>query len=235
MSVRYTKVGETWALRSEQPFPFVNFPVQVTKANGERKSEVAGELIGKVEGRFPAFIYAIVKAAPAPAPAAQEIGDLSGVLALFAQAKVNLKFPKIVLQVSEYLTVRLSVAGDRAKVPGSINVSNLETNGNVDNYGNPEHDWFGRVLTSGSYEPSRRTDAAVTAKIASRLRELASEPAKVASEFGRLTGNCCFCNRALEDERSTAVGYGKTCAKNFGLPWGTAKQQFVAEEVKEVA
>src|SRR4051794_7329117 len=45
-------------------------------------------------------------------------------------------------------------------------------------------------------------------------------PAGFAREHGRLTGRCCFCNQALCDERSTAAGYGETCARHFSLPWG---------------
>ena len=56
--------------------------------------------------------------------------------------------------------------------------------------------------------------------IAARLREFADDPARVAGEHGRLTGNCCFCHHTLEDARSTAVGYGPVCASHYGLPWG---------------
>lgn len=33
-------------------------------------------------------------------------------------------------------------------------------------------------------------------------------------------GACCYCNLPLDDPRSKAVGYGATCAKRWGLPWG---------------
>jgi aromatic ring-cleaving dioxygenase len=45
-----------------------------------------------------------------------------------------------------------------------------------------------------------------------------------ASAFGHDHDHCVFCNIRLEDDRSVAVGYGKVCAGNYGLPWGAARQ-----------
>jgi hypothetical protein len=87
-----------------------------------------------------------------------------------------------------------------------------------------ERAWFGRVLVSGQYEPSQKAPAGV----ATALRELAADPVKVATEHGKLTGRCCFCNIKLKDERSTAVGYGQICADHFGLPWGARPFEFAA-------
>lgn len=44
--------------------------------------------------------------------------------------------------------------------------------------------------------------------------------AEEAARFGHLTGTCVYCQRRLTDERSIRVGYGPTCATNYGLPWG---------------
>ena len=78
--------------------------------------------------------------------------------------------------------------------------------------------WFGRILRDGTFEPSRKNDA--PAELLPALRDFAAKPAQVAAAHGRLTGRCCFCNSGLDDPRSTAEGYGPTCAKHFGLPWG---------------
>jgi hypothetical protein len=62
--------------------------------------------------------------------------------------------------------------------------------------------------------------------IKEQLQALAKDPAKVASEHGRLTGNCCFCNhrighgdkdKSASSERSRNAGYGPDCAKKYGL------------------
>jgi hypothetical protein len=153
---------------------------------------------------------------PTPAPAAVNVGNLSGITALFDRAKQHLKSPAIVMGVpaAAGMLVRINVAGAQAKFPGSLNVTSGEKSAMGE-----RREWYGRVQRDGSYEPSAKAGASATA-ITARLIEFAADPARVASEHGRLTGRCCFCNLALSDERSTAVGYGKTCAAHYGLPWG---------------
>lgn len=140
-------------------------------------------------------------------PAAVEIGDLGRVVELFGKAARHLKHPAIVLDGGG-IAYRLSVAGPTAKYPGSINVTSLG--------GFAERSWYGRIFSDGRYEPSHAAPAGVER----HLRRFAADPVGVAGEHGKLTGACCFCNRRLDDERSTAVGYGPVCADHFGLPWG---------------
>ena len=86
----------------------------------------------------------------------------------------------------------------------------------TDGNGYEDGTWYGRIERDGSITTGR----AFNENIRAILRRLADEPAKVASEYGTLTGSCCFCCLPLKDERSTAVGYGPVCAKHFNLPWG---------------
>ena len=81
---------------------------------------------------------------------------------------------------------------------------------------------FKKETLTGTNVNGRTADAKafIYDKITDLLTRFAADPAKVASEHGALTGSCCFCNKALKDERSTQVGYGSTCAKHYGLPWG---------------
>jgi hypothetical protein len=145
-------------------------------------------------------------------PEAVKVGDLAGIMTLFDRARAHLKFPAIVMSVpAASMTVRINVAGLQAKHPGTLNVCSGENPGL-----GGRRDWFGRVMKDGTYTPSAQAHSA----IAERLAAFAADPAGVASEHGRLTGRCCFCNRHLQDERSTAVGYGATCADHYGLPWG---------------
>ncbi|MBS7703295.1 DUF6011 domain-containing protein [Chelatococcus asaccharovorans] len=143
-----------------------------------------------------------------PKPAPVDIGEMAGILRLFDTAQKHLKRPAIVLQVAGVGEVRISRAGVNARVPGSLNVSENAP------YGVGR--WFGRVLTSGQFE----TRGCAPDGLVEGLKAFAEDPAGVASEHGRMTGRCCFCNSKLTDERSTGVGYGQTCAKHFGLPWG---------------
>lgn len=158
------------------------------------------------------WVNKIVSEATAPKAEVVNVGDLSAINALFDKARQHLKFPAIVMSVPAVnMTVRINVAGQGARFPGSLNVTSGEK---------PVMDerrtWFGRVHRGGAYESRGNADEAIT----ERLRAFAADPVGVAAEHGRLTGRCCFCNLHLSDERSTAVGYGKTCAKNYGLTWG---------------
>jgi hypothetical protein len=155
-----------------------------------------------------------------PAQAAKPtiaIGNMSAILALFDKAKSHLKRPAIVLGVDGVGEVRLSLAGAKAKQPGTVTVAEPKPYG--------EAKWFGRIQRDGSYEPSRDGRLAGEA-ITTKLKAFAADPAKVASEHGRLTGRCCFCNLKLTDERSTATGFGKQCADNYGLAWGQRPKAF---------
>jgi hypothetical protein len=160
------------------------------------------------------WVNKIVEDAAKSAPVAVNVGDLSAINALFDKARQHLKFPAIVMSVpAANMTVRINVAGQGARFPGSLNVTSGEK---------PAFDerrtWFGRVHKDGNYESRGNADEAIT----ERLKAFAADPAGIASEHGRLTGRCCFCNKHLQDERSTAVGYGATCASHYGLPWGKA-------------
>jgi hypothetical protein len=136
-----------------------------------------------------------------------QLGDLTEVLTLFGRA-ARLRNPKINLDFPDTGKIVLSVAGPRSKAPGTINVA---TPG-----GYEANTWYGRVNLDGSFTPTRQAPAALEA----RLALFAADPAKVAGEHGHRTGQCCFCNRPLTDERSTEVGYGPVCADTFALPWG---------------
>jgi hypothetical protein len=199
--------------------------VTVTNRAGQTKQVTLGarqNLLG--------FVYAVETARPQALP----VGDLAGVLALFDKAREHLKRPAIVLAVpglpgaiaGQPFTIRLSIAGNKARVPGSVTVLDGERS-------EEGRDWFGRILRHGTYQPSREANGR-TEPITARLREFAAEPARVAKDSARLTGRCCFCNTALRDERSTAVGYGATCASHFGLPWGERPEGF-AEPVRKSA
>lgn len=152
-----------------------------------------------------------------------DVGDFSKVVAFFENAKKHLKYPKIRLQLSDGQPLALALMGNKAKYPGSINVSD----------GGPRHanTWFGRINFNGQWYTSRsaRENPQLVIRLMTFLTELAANPAKVTAEYGKLTGHCCFCHSELTDERSKAVGYGKTCAEHYGLPWGDVP------DMKEVA
>jgi hypothetical protein len=177
------------------------------------------------------WVNKLVEDAQAPVKEVKSanVGDLSRIISLFDKARQHLKFPAIVLNIpaANNMRIRINVAGERSKYPGSLNVTSGEKPGDEGRA------WYGRVMKDGTYTPSGKVGDLVAKdapeKITARLVEFAANPVKVAKEYaestkemvdGVLTGRCCFCNRHLQDERSTAVGYGSTCADHYGLPWG---------------
>ncbi len=140
-----------------------------------------------------------------------KVADFSRAYALFAKAKGHLKNPKVHLLLPKAkVSVKLYVASERSRVPNVVNV--------VDEYGDS---WYGRVYPDGRWEKGTAQQNAP--EVESVLQEFASNPEEVATRHGKLTGACCFCNRKLEDDKSTDVGYGPVCAKRWGLSWGRKK------------
>lgn len=134
--------------------------------------------------------------------------DMRGVNALFDKAIANgLKYPKIRLQTATGQRLALSRAGNNSKYKGQILVTDGERFG--------ANKYFGRVTLDGQWIVGNIDLPEVTIL----LSRLGADPAGVASAFGKLTGNCCFCFRPLETGRSTAVGYGPVCADKYGLSW----------------
>lgn len=144
----------------------------------------------------------------------QEVGGkvLNEIFRMLSLGGEKLKLPTIrLVDPNEIGEIKLYKAGPRSKYPGSIQVK-------IDNI------WVGRI------EELPLIDSAQFVKsfgcpnwVEKALLHFASDPVKVAAEYGKLTGCCCFCGRGLDDERSTAAGYGPVCAKHYGLPWKEIK------------
>lgn len=145
--------------------------------------------------------------APVAAAPVQIAATMQPIQDLFAKAQTHLKYPKVTLDAGAY-TVVLSLAGPRSKNAGGINVT--------DEGRFPNNRYFGRIDMQGAFFPGRTVPDEVTAL----LTLFAQDPIGVAAAYGKTTGNCAFCRKSLTDARSTSVGYGPHCAKNFSLPWG---------------
>lgn len=144
------------------------------------------------------------------APTPEKVGALTGLHTLFQTAAKKLKHPGMILQLQSGDEVRLSRAGDHSKNPGHIYVKLPDTIG-----------YAGKVDPEGQFFPVSKVDDGTKTALTLLLREMARHPAEAAAKYGKLTGRCCFCSKHLEDEKSTSVGYGPVCAKNWGLPWGS--------------
>lgn len=161
------------------------------------------------------WVGQLVNRLTSPAPA-RVIGDFSGVYALFQRAAKHLKYPKVRLQTELGTPLQLYVSGERSRVPGVVNVVEVGVE-------RERARWFGRVTQTGEWQQNGKLSQEDLVPVGKLLTRLAADPSGVASEYGRLTGNCCFCYRKLDDERSTAVGYGPQCAGRYGLPWGAGR------------
>lgn len=146
---------------------------------------------------------------PAATAPAVTIGDMTGLIAIFRTAQAHLKRPAITTE-SPVGLLKLSLAGERARHPGSINVAEKGRFGQAT--------FYGRIMPDGTWQ-GRGGTAPV---LLTYLKAFAENPAAMAAQHGHLTGSCCFCSRDLTDARSVAVGYGPICAANYGLPWGEA-------------
>jgi Family of unknown function (DUF6011) len=129
---------------------------------------------------------------------------------MFETAKKHLKWPSIILTLENKTQVKVSVAGSKSKYLGQLMVTSPE-------FGDA---YYGRIDQNGTFYPGKENNPAIQKLLA----DLSNDPANTAAKQGYLTGHCCFCNRSLTDEKSTDVGYGRTCAKNFGLSWGRKTQ-----------
>jgi len=148
-------------------------------------------------------------AAASPDAPNPKLEDASGLFTFFANAGKKLKWPKLSFNLDEVGEFRLQVAGFKAKFPGSINMTDGKPYG--------MNKWFGRIALDGTIEFSGRALPNERIVIERLVRSFSKDPKGTAAKYGLKTGNCCFCNKKLEDEVSTAVGYGPVCAKKWGL------------------
>lgn len=145
-------------------------------------------------------------------PRTVDVGNFQGVIDLMQSGGAKLKWPKIRLALPDGMPVVLSLIGSGAN-KGAVNI----TDGGSYYDGN---EWYGRVTPQGEWKKSHKVIGSTMTSLTALLSQLAADPAATAAAYGKLTGQCCFCNKKLDDERSVAVGYGKTCAGNYNLPWG---------------
>lgn len=193
----------------------------------EEPSSFAADLVRKHERyglSHDQMVWVHVLACEAVTPAEEpEAVQLPEIVALLARAReAGLKWPKIRLQTQAGDRVVLSLAGERAREPGSVNVTD----------GGPYGDnvWYGRISTGGAFTPSRKATEEITAL----LEAFNGDPAGTGAIHGAMTGCCSFCGRELTTRESVGAGYGPVCAEKWGLPWG-AETAARYEEVREEA
>lgn len=169
------------------------------------------ETRGFLTERQALFVDKLYEKATAKKKPAKKL-DLTKVYQFLHRARENLKRPRIMLAFPDGKPIKVYLAGNTSRVPGAVNIVTEGEDGALDK-------WLGRVLESGEWE-HRELDKDTEKQTVAVMKRLNDNPQEVVSEYGRLHGFCAFCNRPLEDERSTEVGYGPICAKRWSLPWG---------------
>ena len=136
-----------------------------------------------------------------------ELPNIKGIYEFLNNAKVT--YPKIWLKLEDGTDFRVSKSGSRSKYNGQLQLSDGV-------YGSL---YFGRIDQQGNIYLANKGKARKN-EIMTLLTNLVKNPEVIAKEYGRLTGNCCFCRKELSTDNSLEVGYGPVCADNFNLEWG---------------
>ncbi len=147
------------------------------------------------------------------------IEHTESIVKLMHAARLRIKYPKIRLQ-SDDITIQLSVAGHKAQIPNSVNITDGKPFG--------ESKFYGRILPDGQLKLRIESDI-----ITHELKLFAENPTGYAKLYGKLHGNCMFCSRELSDPQSVVVGYGPICASHYGLPHGDIDTE-IANELAEI-
>lgn len=142
----------------------------------------------------------------AAAQAAPVLGAFVSILAFLTGAKANgLKFPKARFLAPNGGEMRLSIAGELSKHPGTINVT-------IDSA------WIGRIGLDGGLSLRSTVGPIDGAAVTFTLETIAANPAAAAKAYGAMMCRCSFCNLALTDAGSVEAGYGPVCADKWNLP-----------------
>jgi len=174
-----------------------------------RKYTAMARLSGKQIGWMHYMAIEQQKRDAQPAP---ETHTFPGIHDLLTRMAVAGKAKQVSRVVIYWRGLRLSIAGDGAKNPGSITVTS-------DDRAYEDRTWHGRILASGEMQGRRYQP--VAAEVVAALRELSASPTEeTLAREGRVSGVCCRCNAELTKDVSKALGYGPTCAKYLGLKHG---------------
>jgi hypothetical protein len=217
----------TISARYASTCPLCSHPIAV----GDRVDWEKGKKATHVPGACPTTPAPSARPRAAFGPAAASL--LTTLVTLLTTARKVLDKPKLRLLAPDELgrgDLWLTLATDKAKVPGSVNVVYLPVPAPpgwpLDDFGRPKTEWLGRILPDGTLQlRQRRTlpDASdggqMPDEVARVLDIVNADPDRAAKAYCDLRGHrCCYCGALLTDEGSKAVGYGPDCADHWGRP-----------------
>jgi hypothetical protein len=81
---------------------------------------------------------------------------------------------------------------------------------------------IGKVDPDGTVHIWKKAGQSLTERVTTALTTLvnADDDLVYILAYAMIGSECGFCGLQLDTAESLSVGYGKTCAKNHGLPWG---------------
>jgi uncharacterized protein DUF6011 len=141
------------------------------------------------------------RAASAPAVEITKIADA------FAAAKGRgLKFPR--LRLGDFV---FTLAGERSKRPGSINVAHA-TRREFDRFTGAEKRQYLGNIAEGKFTRGFKCEPTEAAEIA----QVCADPEAAAVAYGRRFGQCACCGKELTNHESIERGIGPICAEKYG-------------------
>jgi hypothetical protein len=153
--------------------------------------------------------------------------DLSGLFKLFENAERWREFPAALVAIKDReLILRLSVCGESSKHPGTIAVTDAMRKSWNKRLQADARIWFGRIDLDGDFIARRELldDDEFHQAVIAAIEDFAADPAGYARKHGQQNERCIFCHHWLSDDRSTTVGYGRTCASRRWLLWAAASR-----------
>lgn len=122
--------------------------------------------------------------------------DLSAIVNLFVTAKAS-GYKRPVYRAEG---LKISLAPESSVNAGALYVKTAQD------------EYIGKVADGKFYGTSAASDEHKLA-----LTTIAINPRDAAVRYGRQTGNCACCGRALSNKESVEIGIGPICIKNWGL------------------
>jgi len=124
------------------------------------------------------------------------------IVTLFSKSKDELQYPRITIETRTGLDIVFSFWFN-GKGNEVVSVKGRSGDYQVD---------YGQIHNGNWYKKNNPNK-----KIIALVDILNSNPGKLIRESSEIEGKCCFCRKELTDEHSTNVGFGRTCAENWGL------------------
>lgn len=141
-------------------------------------------------------------------------GNFEPLLVAFRLAGEHLKYPKIRLVSEQERFVQLNFFPDSQVIKVF-----------VDGWQGHGFRKFAGLIEDGMIKPWSRDR--LTDDVRMVIESLANDPIGVSKAMAAKLGACIYCGNRLSDPISKRMGYGKTCASHYGLPYG-ANAEFQA-------